>query len=80
MQRKLLQIAAPKDATPPNFAEETFAYSHKTVKFVKVFYFKSFPLYGIDRKEHSERNWKTLFNTKQMCNTYKALTYNGRPR
>ena len=40
-------------------------YSHKTARFAKVFFLKSFPLYGIDRKEHPERNWKTLFNTKQ---------------
>ena len=35
----------PKDATPPNFAEKTFANIHKTVKFAKVFFRKSFPLY-----------------------------------
>ena len=47
------------------FAEKTFAYSHKTAKFVKVFSLKSFPLYGIDREQHPERTWKILFNTKQ---------------
>ena len=31
----------------PNFAEKTFAYSHKTAKFTKVFSLTSFPLYGI---------------------------------
>ena len=30
----------------PNFVEKKFAYSHKTVKFVKVFSLESFPLYG----------------------------------
>ena len=43
----LLAFAAPKDATPPNFAEKTFADSHKSAKFTKVFSLKSFPLYGI---------------------------------
>ena len=36
-----------KDATPPYFAEKTFANSHKTSKFAKVFFLKSFKLYGI---------------------------------
>ena len=44
--RGLLTSAAPKDATPPNFAEKTFANRHKTAKFAKVFSLKSFPLYG----------------------------------
>ena len=30
----------------PNFAEKTFAYSHKTVKFAQVFSLESFPLYS----------------------------------
>ena len=34
-------------ATPPNFAEKTFANSHKTLKLAKVFSLKSFPLYSI---------------------------------
>ena len=33
--------------TPPNLAEKTFANSHKTLKLVKVFSLKSFPLYSI---------------------------------
>ena len=45
--RGLLASAAPKDATPPNFAKITFANRHKTVKFAKVFSLESFPLYGI---------------------------------
>ena len=45
--RGLLASAAPKDATPPNFAEKIFANHHKTVKFAKVFSLESFPLYGI---------------------------------
>ena len=40
---RLLTFAMPKDATPPNFAEKTFANSHKTMK---VFSLESFPLYG----------------------------------
>ena len=43
----LLTFAAPKDTMPQNFAEKTFANSHKTTKFMKVFSLESFPLYGI---------------------------------
>jgi len=43
----LLVFAAPKDGTPQNFAEKTFANSHKTAKSTKLFSLKSFPLYGI---------------------------------
>ena len=39
--------AAPKDTTPPNFAEKNFVNSHKTAKFAKVFSLESFPLYDI---------------------------------
>ena len=39
-------------ATPPNFAEKTFANSNKTAKFVKVFSLESFPLYSNQDKEH----------------------------
>ena len=39
-------LAGPaNDATPPNFVEETFVNSHKTLKFVKVSFLKCFPLY-----------------------------------
>ena len=34
---------------PPNFTEKTFANSHKTVKFAKVFSLESFPLYDMSR-------------------------------
>ena len=43
----LLTFAVPKDTTPPNFAEKTFANSHKTTKFAKVFSLESFLLYSI---------------------------------
>ena len=43
----LLTFAVPKDATPPNFTEKTFANSHKTEKFAKVFSLEIFPLYSI---------------------------------
>ena len=49
--RRFLTFAAPKNAMTPNFAEKTFKNSHKTVKFVKVFSLKSFPLYG-NHTEH----------------------------
>ena len=41
-------LVLPKDAMPLNFTEKTFAISHKTSKFVKVFSLESFPLYGIE--------------------------------
>ena len=44
--RRLLTFVAPKDATPPSFAEKTFANRHKTAKFTKVFSLESFPLYS----------------------------------
>ena len=40
-------LVPPKDTMVPNFLENTFANSHKTSKFVKVFSLESFPLYGI---------------------------------
>ena len=40
-------LLAPKDVTPQNFAEKTFANNHKTAKFPKVFSLESFPLYSI---------------------------------
>ena len=48
---KLLRIvrfccATTKGCHAPNFTEKTFAYSHKTAKFMKVFSFESFHLYG----------------------------------
>ena len=36
----LLAFAVPKDATPPNFTEKTFANSHKPAKFTKVLSWK----------------------------------------
>ena len=47
--QRLLAFAAPKDITSPsslNFTEKTFANSHKTAKFTKVFSLKSSPLYS----------------------------------
>ena len=40
----LLAFAVPKDTTPQNFVEKTFANSHKTAKFAKVFSLESFLL------------------------------------
>ena len=42
----LLTLAMPKDATSPNFTEKTFANSHKTSKFAKVFSLEKFPAWG----------------------------------
>ena len=39
-------LVLPKDITPPNFKEKTFANSPKTLKFAKFFSVESFPLYG----------------------------------
>ena len=38
--RGLLTCAMPKGTMPPNFVEKTFANSHKTAKFAKVFSLK----------------------------------------
>ena len=43
----MLAFAAPKDAKPPNFVEKTFADSHKTATFTKVFSLERFLLFGI---------------------------------
>ena len=43
----VLPLVLLEDATPSNFAKKTFANSHKTSKFAKVFSLESFPLYGI---------------------------------
>ena len=40
-------LMPPKDAMPLNFARKTFMNSHKILKFAKVFFLKSFPLYGM---------------------------------
>ena len=40
-------LVLPKDVTCPNFAEKTFANSHKTSKFANVFSLESFSLYRI---------------------------------
>ena len=45
--RRMLAFTVPKDVMPPNFTEKTFANSHKTAKFTKVFPLESFQLYGI---------------------------------
>ena len=48
-RRKHLRIARfclAKGCHTPKFVEKTFAYSHKTAKFTKVFSLKSFLLYG----------------------------------
>ena len=52
----LLAFPVPRDATPPNFAEKTFANSLKTAKFAKVFSLESFPLYGI-MNVHTQLFW-----------------------
>ena len=39
-------LVPPKDATPPNFTEKTFANSHKASKFAKVFSLEIFTLYS----------------------------------
>ena len=43
---RLLAFSVPKNTTPQNFMEKSFANSHKAVKFAKVSSVKSFPLYG----------------------------------
>ena len=43
----MLACSILKDTIPPNFAEKIFMNSHKTMKFMNVFFLKSFRLYGI---------------------------------
>ena len=43
---RLITHAVLKDSMPPNSAEKTFADSHKTAKFTKVFSLEIFPLYS----------------------------------
>ena len=48
----MLTCATLKDTTPPNFAEKTYANSHKkNAKFAKVFSLESFQLYGMSSFE-----------------------------
>ena len=44
--QRIVRFCHAKGHHIPNFAEKTFAYSHKTAKFTKVFSLESFPLYG----------------------------------
>ena len=53
----VLPIVLPKNAMPPNFTEKTFANSHKTSKFAKVFSLESFPLYGSEPRSRLE-GWR----------------------
>ena len=71
--RGLLACVALKDAAPPNFAEKTFANSHKTVKFAKVFFLESFPLYGIYAKEKRIGRTSAIHTTKALP----QLSYKG---
>ena len=43
-----------KGCHTPDFAEKTFVNSHKTAKFTKVFFLKSFPLYSTVVVEHED--------------------------
>ena len=46
----------------PKFVEKTFAGGSQTVKFVKVFFFGSFPLYGTYDRQ-SLLKWRLFHNT-----------------
>ena len=63
---KKLTFTVPKDATPPIFAEKTFANSYKTAKFMKVFSLKSFVTF----QENSIYN-KNI--TEMFCNEAQSL-------
>ena len=54
----LLAFAMPKDTMTQNFAEKTFANSHKTMKFTKVFSLEIFPLYSIVLWATNYWRWK----------------------
>ena len=55
-------LLLPKDAMPPNFAAKTFMNSHKTLKFVKVFFLEVshhtvLICTGITPKVKGEKHW-----------------------
>ena len=60
-------LMPPKDAMPLNFARKTFMNSHKILKFAKVFFLKSFPLYGMS-------NWIPLPSVF-LCTRYYTQTF-----
>ena len=73
LRRKLSQIArfcSPKGHHAPNFAEKTFAYSHKTAKFTKVFSLESLLLYGT--------NARYTWIAHMMCDVQKSEGRLGR--
>ena len=72
--RGLLAFAVPKDTTTPNFVEKTFANSHKTAKFAKVFYLESFPLYGIHMCGISSL-WQTSGQFVYACSLQRPLNF-----
>ena len=62
---RLLTFAALKDTTLPNFKEKSFANSHKTAKFAKIFSLESFPLYNIV--------WTKLEFSSHLCSDDETL-------
>ena len=46
---------------PPNFVEKTFANSHKTTKFTKVFSLESFPLYSMKLKTWEQDQTQNIY-------------------
>ena len=78
--RKLSRIArlcCTKDDMPSNFAEKTFANSHKNVKFAKVFSLESFLLYGIYEQEtHWGHSEEIIFFCHSSFSFYILLHWN----
>ena len=71
----LLACAAPKDTTPPNFAEKTFVISHKTLKFANIFSVESLRDFRFDPKLHDYALFPTQHyiynkNTMHMHNVH----------
>ena len=56
------------------FRRETFANSHKTAKFAKVFYHKTFPLYGIHMCGISSL-WQTSGQFVYACSLQRPLNF-----
>ena len=67
-------FAVPKDAMPPNFAAKTFTNSHKTTKFMKVFFLESFLLYGT---VHEFRTFSLVSQCSQKMGSVLMYTFNS---
>ena len=73
---------------PKKFVEKTFVALHKSAKFVKVFSFESFPLYGIHlysvldlakKLRETSPQWLYTMGNEFICTYMETLGQNRRP-